>query len=285
MPGLPYPDIDPIAFHLGPLAVRWYGLAYLAGFVLGWRYAISLAKRGANFIGAPKVSDIDDYLTWIVVGVILGGRIGYVLFYNLSFYVVNPLDIFMVWHGGMSFHGGFLGVAMVTFLFSRRRGIAPLALADLACAAAPIGLFFGRIANFINGELWGRPWDGPWSMVFPGDKDHLPRHPSQLYEAALEGIVLFSVLALLARVPAVRRRPGVLSGIFVIGYGLARVVVEHFRQPDAQLNYLAFGLTMGQILSLPMIAAGVALAVWCWRRGLAPLSPAEPVPATPEPAR
>jgi phosphatidylglycerol---prolipoprotein diacylglyceryl transferase len=276
MPGLTYPVIDPIVFHLGPLAVRWYGLAYLAGFVLGWRYAISLARRGGNFVGSPKVSDIDDYLTWIVVGVILGGRLGYVLFYNLLDYVQHPLEIFMVWHGGMSFHGGFLGVVVVTFLFARRRGLKPLALADLACSAAPIGLFFGRLANFINGELWGRPWDGPWSMIFPNDSEHLPRHPSQLYEAALEGFVLFCVLALLTRVPGVRRRPGVLSGVFIVGYGLARVVVENFREPDSQLNFLAFGLTMGQILSLPMIAIGAALAIWSWRRGLAPLETPQP---------
>jgi phosphatidylglycerol---prolipoprotein diacylglyceryl transferase len=282
MPGLIYPDIDPIAFHLGPLAVRWYGLAYLAGFVLGWRYALMLAKRGVSFRGAPSVADIDDYLTWVVVGVIVGGRLGSVLFYNLPFYLQNPLEILMVWHGGMSFHGGFLGVATVTLIFSLRRGIKPMALADLACAAAPIGLFFGRIANFINGELWGRPWNGPWSMVFPHDPEQLPRHPSQLYEAGLEGIILFIVLAVLIRLPAVQRRPGVVSGIFVVGYGFARVVVENFRMPDAQLGFLTDGLTMGQILSLPMIAAGALLAIWCWRRGPAPLETAQP--AT-EPAR
>ncbi|WP_207456952.1 prolipoprotein diacylglyceryl transferase [Azospirillum sp. SYSU D00513] len=259
MLAIAFPAIDPVAIEIGPLVVRWYALAYLAGFVLGWRYCLGLARSNP---GRPNPEDFDDFLTWAVVGVILGGRIGYVLFYNLPFYLQNPLEALKVWQGGMSFHGGLLGVLVAIFLFSKKRGISPLAFGDLIGAAAPIGLFFGRIANFINGELYGRPADGvAWAVVFPRDPLQVPRHPSQLYEAVLEGAVLFIVLAILARNPAVRARPGLIGGLFFIGYSLSRIIVEFFREPDPQLGFLFAGATMGQLLSLPMLAFGLWLAL------------------------
>jgi phosphatidylglycerol:prolipoprotein diacylglycerol transferase len=265
---LPFPAIDPVAleigplFGIGPLDIRWYALAYLAGFVLGWQYCMWAAARNP---GPPRPVDYDDFLTWAVIGVILGGRTGYVLFYNLPYYLEHPADILQMWHGGMSFHGGFLGMLAAAVLFSRSRGFAPLAFGDLLACAAPIGLFFGRIANFINGELWGRVTDVPWAVVFPRAVPPLPRHPSQLYEAVLEGLVLFTVLFLLSRIPAVRNRPGTLTGAFFIGYGLARTTVEFFREPDQQLGFLFAGATMGQLLSLPMIAIGVGLILYARR--------------------
>ncbi|AWK86697.1 prolipoprotein diacylglyceryl transferase [Azospirillum thermophilum] len=259
MLAIPFPAIDPVALAVGPVVIRWYALAYLAGFVLGWRYCLSLARVTP---GRPSPEDFDDFLTWAVVGTILGGRIGYVLFYNLPYYLENPLDALQVWHGGMSFHGGMTGVLLAIFLFARSRGISFLALGDLIAAAAPIGLFFGRIANFINGELYGRPApDFAWAMVFPRDPLQLPRHPSQLYEAALEGAVLFVILAVLARMPSVRSRPGTIGGLFLIGYGLSRIVVEFFREPDPQLGFLFAGATMGQLLSLPMVLIGLWLVL------------------------
>ena len=257
MLALAFPALDPVAFELGPIVIRWYALAYLAGFVLGWRYCLHLARSNP---GRPSAEDFDDFLTWAVIGVILGGRIGYVLFYNLPYYLQNPLDALMVWHGGMSFHGGLIGVIVAILLFSLRRGISPFAFGDLIAAAAPIGLFFGRIANFINGELYGRAApDVPWAVVFPRDPTQLPRHPSQLYEAALEGALLFVVLAIAVRLPAVRERPGTVAGLFFIGYGLSRIVVEFFREPDPQLGFLFAGATMGQLLSLPMVLFGLWL--------------------------
>ena len=263
MLALAFPAIDPVAFQIGPIVIRWYALAYLAGFVLGWRYCLHLARANP---GRPSVEDFDDFLTWAVVGVILGGRLGYVLFYNLPFYLENPLDALMVWHGGMSFHGGLLGVIAAILLFCWKRGISPFAFGDLIAAAAPIGLFFGRIANFINGELYGRPaTDVPWAFVFPRDPLQVPRHPSQLYEAVLEGAVLFVVLAIAVRMPAVRQRPGMAAGIFFIGYGLSRIIAEFFREPDAQLGFLYAGATMGQLLSLPMVLFGVWLVAYARR--------------------
>ena len=258
---LPFPAVDPIAFEFGPLVIRWYALAYLAGFVLGWRYAMALSRSN---VGSPQAIDYDDFLTWAVLGVILGGRIGYVLFYQFGYYLSDPAQIFMVWHGGMSFHGGFLGVIVAVLVFSRQRGFSPLAFGDLWACAAPIGLFFGRIANFINGELYGRVTDVSWAVMFPRGGP-LPRHPSQLYEAALEGALLFVVLGVLARMPAVRSRPGTLIGVFFIGYGLARTTVEFFREPDAQLGFLFAGATMGQLLSLPMIVIGIGFVLYARR--------------------
>jgi phosphatidylglycerol:prolipoprotein diacylglycerol transferase len=205
------------------------------------------------------VTDYDDFVLWVTLGIILGGRLGYVLFYNPAYFAAHPIEIVQLWNGGMSFHGGFLGCVMAVVLFARHRGIPILSLGDVTCAVAPIGLFLGRIANFINGELWGRPSDVPWAMVFPG-AGPMPRHPSQLYEAALEGLVLFGVLALLMRAGALRR-PGTITGAFALGYGIARAFCELFREPDAQLGFLWGGLTMGMLLSLPLMLVGIALIV------------------------
>jgi phosphatidylglycerol---prolipoprotein diacylglyceryl transferase len=263
---IPFPNIHPEIFSigpfhldgwtLGPFAIRWYALAYIAGLIIGWRYCMALAKRPPQI---AKAQDIDDFLVWATIGVVLGGRIGYVLFYDLPRYLAEPAEIIKLWHGGMSFHGGALGVCVAIFLFCRQRKIALLGFADIIACAVPIGLFFGRIANFINGELWGRPTDVDWAMIFPGDPDHLPRHPSQLYEAFLEGIVLFLVLWALQRFVGARRRQGLLTGVFLAGYGLARITVEFFRQPDAQLGFLFAGATMGQLLSIPLVVIGVWL--------------------------
>lgn len=258
---IPYPVIDPVLVEIGPFAIRWYALAYLFGLILGWRYASWLAKRSQGRV-API--DIDDFLIWATAGVILGGRLGYVLFYRPEFYLANPLEIAKVWQGGMAFHGGLLGVVLAGVLFCRSRKLAVRPFADLIFCAAPIGLFLGRIANFINAELVGRPTEVPWAMIFPGHAE--PRHPSQLYQATLEGLVLFVLLHILWRLEAVRNRPGILSGAFLIGYGVFRSFAELFRQPDANLGVLFAGATMGQLLSLPMIAAGIAL-VWLGAKG------------------
>jgi phosphatidylglycerol:prolipoprotein diacylglycerol transferase len=255
---LPFPTIDPVLISIGPFAVRWYALSYIAGIVLGWLYARVLI-RDQRLWGGPApmtVADFDDFVVWVTIGIILGGRIGYVLFYNPAYFLAHPLEIPKLWTGGMSFHGGFLGCVGAVILFAWRRGLPLLSLGDVTCAAGPIGLFLGRIANFINGELWGRPTDVPWAMVFP-HAGPLPRHPSQLYEAALEGLVLFIVLGLLVRRGALRR-PGLLIGAFAIGYGIARSFCELFREPDVQIGYLWGGLTMGMVLNVPLVLAGVA---------------------------
>lgn len=252
---LSFPAIDPVLVSIGPFVVRWYALAYIAGLVFGWRYMRALSAK-PPVAAAPE--DVDDFLLWATLGVILGGRLGYVLFYRPDYYLANPLEILAVWRGGMSFHGGFLGVTVAGIVFVRRRGLAPLPFADRLACAAPLGLFFGRLANFINGELWGRTADVPWAMVFPRGGP-LARHPSQLYQAALEGALLFAVLYLLQRRESLRTRPGVLTGVFIGGYGLARILGEMFREPDAHIGLLAFGTTWGQWLSLPMVAIGVVL--------------------------
>jgi len=271
MLAIPFPAIDPEVFSfgpfaidhwsIGPFAIRWYALAYIAGLIIGWRYCLALAKRPPQ-VARPQ--DVDDFLVWATLGVVLGGRTGYVLFYNLPYYLQHPIEMFFLWRGGMSFHGGALGVCIAILLFCRQRQIKLLAFADIIVAAVPIGLFFGRIANFINGELWGRETSVAWAMIFPNDPRQVPRHPSQLYEACLEGIVLFLVLWALQRAGA-RQRQGLLTGAFLIGYGLARVTVEFFREPDAQLGYLlgnaSLGLTMGQLLSLPLILVGLWLVL------------------------
>jgi phosphatidylglycerol:prolipoprotein diacylglycerol transferase len=272
---IPFPAIDPVAIALGPLVIRWYALAYVAGLLGGWLYARRLARR-ASLWGAspqPRPEEVDDLIVWVALGVVLGGRLGYVLFYNLSAYLASPLEILAIWHGGMSFHGGFIGAATAIALFARMRGLGALSLLDLAAVVTPIGLFFGRIANFINGELWGRPApDFPYAVVFPHG-GFVPRHPSQLYEAFGEGLVLFVVMAVAVNRFGFRR-PGLLSGLFVAGYALARIVCEFFREPDAQLGFLfgssvqglGGGITMGMVLSLPMGLAGLAL-VWMAARG------------------
>jgi phosphatidylglycerol:prolipoprotein diacylglycerol transferase len=289
-----FPNIHPEIFSfgpftigdwtIGPLALRWYALAYIAGLVIGWRYCLALAKRPPQ-IARPQ--DVDDFLLYATLGVVLGGRIGYVLFYNIDHYRADPFDIIALWHGGMSFHGGAVGVCVAILLFCAQRDIPVLSFADIIACATPIGLFFGRIANFINGELWGRITDFDWAMIFPtgavrsdavppalldlcqratlfdGSPGlNCPRHPSQLYEAFLEGVVLFLVLLVLDRVFGARRRGGVITGTFLIGYGLARIAVEFFRQPDQQLGFLFFNIvTMGQVLSVPLVLVGLWLVI------------------------
>ncbi|HTH96988.1 MAG TPA: prolipoprotein diacylglyceryl transferase [Stellaceae bacterium] len=262
---LPYPHINPVALAIGPLAIRWYALAYIFGLLIGWRYCVYLAKRPPYLATAAH---IDDFLTWATIGVVLGGRIGYVLFYNDTLYWDHPLEILEVWHGGMSFHGGCAGVILALYLFARRQGIPMFGLADIVACAVPIGLFFGRLANFINGELFGRVTDVPWAMIFPNGGP-FPRHPSQLYQATLEGIVLFVILTAMER-RGLRRRPGMICGTFLVGYAIARSTGELFRQPDPQLGFLIFGTTMGQLLSLPMIFVGLWL-IWRAKR-LPPVS-------------
>ena len=259
---IPFPAIDPVLIEIGPFAIRWYALAYIAGLVGGWRYCRWLAKQPPKRL-TPEA--MDDFLIWATLGVVLGGRLGYILFYKPGYYLANPAEILFVWQGGMSFHGGLLGVLVAIILFARRRGVSFVGLADMISCAAPIGLFFGRLANFINGELFGRVTDVPWGMVFPNGGAE-PRHPSQLYEALLEGLVLFVVLHMLAR-RGWLEHTGALSGCFLIGYAIARMIAEVFRQPDAHLGFLLGPTTMGQVLSLPMLIAGVLLVVWS-RRGL-----------------
>lgn len=257
MLAIPFPHIDPVIVSFGPFAVRWYALAYIAGLVLGWRLVRRWAAQPTFAIDPER---IDDFLVWAILGVILGGRIGYGLFYNLPYYIDNPERILFIWQGGMSFHGGFLGVVAAGLLFCRKHDIEPLKLGDLLACVAPIGLFFGRIANFINGELFGRVTDAPWGVVFPRGGPE-PRHPSQLYEAALEGLVLFVVLNLLFRIEAVREKRGFLTGAFIAGYAVSRMIVELFRQPDAHIGFLSAGSTMGQWLSVPMLAVGLFIMV------------------------
>ena len=252
---IPFPAIDPVLISIGPLAIRWYSLAYIAGILIGWRYIVGLAKQKPGVIDNAA---IDDLIVWLVFGIILGGRLGYVLFYKPGYYLANPIEALYVWQGGMSFHGGAIGVILALAIFSRKRGVAMLPLADLVACAAPIGLFFGRIANFINGELFGRPSDVAWAVVFPRGGNE-PRHPSQLYESFLEGLVLFLILAALWRFTRLRDRPGALGGAFLVGYGVFRVIVEQFREPDAHLGFLIAGATMGQLLSLPLVVVGVWL--------------------------
>lgn len=256
-----FPAIDPVAIQIGPIGIRWYALAYIAGIVLGWRLAIAYAARKPEVMTRTQV---DDFLVWVTVGIILGGRLGYVLFYRPGFYIYQPWEALFLWRGGMSFHGGLAGVLIAAWLFARRVGADPFRVGDMVACVAPIGLFFGRLANFINGELWGRISDVPWAMVFPTGGP-LPRHPSQLYQAFLEGIVLFTVMMLIAWRPSVRARPGFAGGVFLTGYAIARIIGELFREPDPQLGFILGFVTMGQILSLPMLAVGI----WLMRRPVA----------------
>jgi len=260
---IPFPAIDPVAVRLGPVAVRWYALAYVVGLIGAWW----LVRRvGSGRAAILTKRDADDLLMWATLGVVLGGRLGYVLFYKPGYYIENLGEVLSLWRGGMSFHGGMLGVILTALLFGRARRLNMLSVGDLAALAAPIGLFFGRLANFVNGELWGRTSDASWAMVFPDPRaGNVPRHPSQLYEAALEGIVLFAALLLAMRFLDSLKRPGEIGGLFLAGYGVARIVAELFREPDAHLGFLFAGATMGQLLSLPMIAVGLWL-VWRARR-------------------
>ena len=268
MLALPFPPINPVLIEIGPFAIRWYAIAYIAGIFVAWWYAKRLARNetlwGSG--GAPMSgADLDDFVVWSALGIVAGGRIGYVLFYDLAHYIAQPADILAVWHGGMSFHGGFLGMIVAMALFARRRGIPVWSLIDVVAPAVTFGLLFGRLANFVNGELFGRVTDAPWGIVFPDGGD-LPRHPSQLYEAGLEGIALFIFLRVLVFSYHRLANPGFVSGGFAFGYGLARTFVEFFREPDIQIGYFAGGLTMGMLLSVPMIFFGIGLMVWSARR-------------------
>lgn len=255
-PVIAYPVIDPVLINIGPVPIRWYALAYIAGLVLGWAYAGWIVRQERFWTGLPRptAASLDDLIVYVAIGVVFGGRIGYVLFYNPGFFLVHPEDIVKVWNGGMSFHGGLAGAAIGVWAFSVRAGIPVLSVGDVCSAVAPIGLLLGRIANFIKPELWGRPTDVAWAMVFP-DAGPAPRHPSQLYEAGLEGVALFILLAIAMRGGAFKK-PGLMTGLFFIGYGVARIICEFFREPDAQLGFLFGGATMGMLLSLPVIAAG-----------------------------
>ena len=252
---IPFPAVDPVLIAIGPFAIRWYALAYILGIVLGWRLVRRLVLRPGWRVTSEAVDDLVFYVT---LGVILGGRLGYVLFYQPGHYLDRPLELLAVWRGGMSFHGGLIGVLVATYLFARKRKLAFFELTDALAVVTPIGLCLGRIANFINAELWGRVTQVPWGVIFPNAGPE-PRHPSQLYEAGLEGVVLFAVMLWAARGAHPPSESGRLSGIFLVGYALARIAVEFFREPDVQIGYLAGGITMGQLLSLPMLAFGLFL--------------------------
>lgn len=291
---MPFPDFDPVLVHLGPLAIRWYALAYVAGILLGWRYAVGMLKNPRLWTRRPPPLtplQMDDLILWITLGVILGGRIGHTVFYAPSLFWKDPLEILKVWHGGMSFHGGAIGVAVALVIFAWRNGIELLRLADVVAAAYPIGHFLGRIANFINGELWGRPTDVPWAIRFCNARirseygglcpaGDVPRHPSQLYEAAFEGLALFLILRVATHHLKLTNRRGVVTGLFLTLYGLFRIVIENVREPDVGMPNFPFGLTMGMILSLPMVLAGLFLV---WRGMHEPLPPelAVETPAAP----
>ncbi len=265
---IPFPAFDPVLVHFGPLVIRWYALAYIVGILAGWLYVRGII-RSARLWGGPApltVIDYDDFVLWATLGIILGGRLGYVLFYNPAHFAANPAEIVQLWKGGMSFHGGFLGCVAAVILFCRKNNLPILSLGDITTGVGPIGLLLGRLANFINSELWGRTADAsvPWAMVFPNGGP-LPRHPSQLYEAGLEGILLFTVLAVMIRMGAMKR-PGLILGSFIAIYAMARITGEFFREPDPQLGFLWGGLTMGMLLSVPMIIAGAVLMVKAWRK-------------------
>lgn len=267
---LPFPAIDPVAIAIGPITIKWYALAYIAGLIGGWYYARRLVMADSlwGVVKRPQVVDIDDLVVWVALGVVLGGRIGYVLFYNLPMYIADPWEILAIRNGGMSFHGGFIGAILAFVLFARGKGLNAYTLLDIGAVVVPIGLFFGRIANFVNGELWGRAApDFPYAIVFPSGGP-LPRHPSQLYEAATEGLLLFIVMAVSVRRFGFRK-PGLLGGIFVLGYALARIFCEFFREPDRQLGFLfgdhlgpmGGGVTMGMLLCVPMMIVGLTYIV------------------------
>lgn len=270
-----FPAFDPVLVTIGPFAIRWYALAYIVGILLGWLYARAIIANERYWDRPVPLTalDFDDFVLWVTLGIILGGRAGYVLFYNLPHFLAHPSEIVEVWKGGMSFHGGFLGCVVAVMAFARKRGLSILSLGDLTCAVAPIGLFLGRLANFVNGELWGRASDVPWAMIFPNGGP-IPRHPSELYEAGLEGLALLVVLGLMVRAGALKR-PGLILGAFAALYAVARWFCELFREPDPQLGFLWSGLTMGMLLCVPLFIAGGALIAVALRRR--PEPPAEPV--------
>ena len=257
--------ISPVAFSIFGLDIRWYALAYVAAFVIGYWLFCRLMHRADSVVSLSK-KQMDDLLTAIIIGVIVGGRLGYVLFYDLGYFLSHPLQILAVWHGGMSFHGGLIGVILATFIYGRRQSVSAWNILDLLAVVAPIGLFFGRIANFINREVMGRPTDVPWAVVFNGDTP-IPRHPSPLYEAATEGVLLFAIMYCLYRYTSLKKRPGALAGIMGMGYAVFRMCCEIFRAPDAQIGFLtSWGLTMGQLLSLIMFFAGGAIFIFAIRK-------------------
>jgi phosphatidylglycerol:prolipoprotein diacylglycerol transferase len=263
---MPFPDINPIAFSIGPLDIRWYALAYLAGLFAGIWYAERLIRQNREFAIPPRA--FDDFFTWAIIGVLIGGRLGIILLYDFDYYVANPWKVFALNEGGMAFHGGFLGVVLAALWFCHRRKLSFLAFSDVMACVSPIGIFFVRIANYINGELWGRPTDASWAVVFPNPAaGGVPRHPSQLYEAALEGVVLFFIVNALARIPAIRARHGLLASVFLIGYALFRGLIEFTREPDASL---IGPLTRGQAYSLPMLIVGLVLIALALRRPARP---------------
>lgn len=252
-----FPNFDPVIFHIyGPMALRWYSLAYILGIVIGWFYIKFIIQKykPARF----SLKYLDDLVAWVVLGVVIGGRMGHILFYDFMRYLTHPLEIFKVWEGGMSFHGGLLGVVVSSYIFSKRRKLAFLQITDLMALATPIGLGLGRIANFINGEVFGRVTDVPWAVLFPAG-GYLPRHPSQLYEAFLEGLALFVIINVLVLGKNRLSRHGYASGLFLLGYGSFRIIIEFFREPDAHLGYFLTCITMGQIISLPLVVFGISL--------------------------
>ncbi|MFO0996396.1 MAG: prolipoprotein diacylglyceryl transferase [Alphaproteobacteria bacterium] len=252
-----FPNIDPVAWQIGPVAIRWYALGYIAGIGLGWWH---LRAIGAARPAVLSRQNADDFVLWATLGIVLGGRLGYVLFYKPLHYLANPEQIFAVWQGGMSFHGGLIGMIIAIIAFARLRKLPILAVADRVACVVPIGLFFGRLANFVNGELFGRITTARWGVIFPGGGPQ-PRHPSQIYEALLEGVALYLVMLLLSRSEHLRARPGFLAGTFLIGYAAFRTVAELFREPDTHLGFIVGGVTMGQILCLPMLLVGVILVL------------------------
>lgn len=264
---MPFPHFDPVLIHLGPIAIRWYAIAYIAGILLGWRYGVWLCRDAKLWRGTKPTADdrlIDDLVLWLTLAILVGGRLGSILFYNTSILWTDPLEVFQPWHGGMSFHGAFLAVVGVIIWFSRRNRIDMLRLGDLVAPCVPFGLFFGRLANFINGELWGRPTTVPWGIIFPNAGPE-PRHPSQLYEAGLEGVVLFVILRLATHTFKWLPRRGANTGLFITCYGLFRILLENVREPDRNMPHFPLGLTMGMMLSIPMVAVGVYL-LWLSRR-------------------
>lgn len=262
MYALAFPVIDPVLINIGPLPIRWYALAYIAALILGWMLARALVSRESLWGGfaRPSAESLDDLLVYMTMGVVFGGRLGYVLFYNFDFFLTHLSEIPKVWNGGMSFHGGLAGATLGVVLFAKRNGYPVLSVGDVCSTVAPLGLFFGRIANFIKPELWGRPTDVPWAMVFP-EAGPLPRHPSQLYEAGLEGLVLLLIVGLVVRAGGYKR-PGLTSAIFLAGYGVARIICEFYREPDPQLGFLFGGATMGMLLSVPLILLGLGIYIF-----------------------
>jgi phosphatidylglycerol:prolipoprotein diacylglycerol transferase len=282
---VPFPHFDPVLIHIGPIAIRWYALAYIAGILIGWRYGVRLARNLGLWRGAaPTANDqqIDDLVLWITLAILIGGRLGSVLFYNTSILWTDPLMVFQPWLGGMSFHGAFIAVVGVIVWFSLRNKIDMLRLGDLVAPCVPFGLFFGRIANFINGELWGRPTNLPWGIIFPNAGPE-PRHPSELYEAGLEGITLFLILRFATHYLKWLPRRAANTGLFITFYGLFRIALENVREPDRNMPSFPFGLTMGMMLSIPMVAVGLYL-LWLSRQPgalAAPMAVAVTAPVEP----